>query len=43
VTVHLTEHQGEENLSKIEEEVIASTYQEMGFIASMQQIKGELP
>jgi hypothetical protein len=43
VTVHLTEHQGEENLSKIEEEVIAPTYEEMGLIASAPQIKGELP
>jgi hypothetical protein len=43
VTVHLTEHQGEDNLSKIEEEVIAPTYEEMGLIASAPQIKGELP
>lgn len=43
VTVHLTEHQGMENLSKIEQEVIAPTYEEMGFIASAPQIKQELP
>jgi hypothetical protein len=42
VTVHMTEHQGEENLAKIEEEVIAPTYEEMGFIASAPQNKGEL-
>ena len=42
VTVHLTEHQGEENLSKIEEEVISPTYEEIGFMASVPQIKGEL-
>jgi hypothetical protein len=42
VTIHLTEYQGEENLSKIEEEVIAPTYEEMGLIASAPQIKGEL-
>jgi hypothetical protein len=34
-TVHLTAHTGEENLIKIEEEVIAPTYNELGLIASV--------
>jgi hypothetical protein len=34
-TVHLTAHIGEENLIKIEEEVIAPTYNELGLIASV--------
>ena len=38
VTVHLTEHSGEENLDKIEEEVIAPSYEEMGLIASTNEI-----
>lgn len=38
VTVHLTEHVGEENLDKIEDEVIAKTYEEMGMIASVQDL-----
>lgn len=46
-TVHLTKHIGEENLGKIEEEVISPTYEEMGFIASMDELnkiesKGEV-
>lgn len=32
VTVHLTEHHGEENLGKMEDEVIAKTYEEIGLI-----------
>jgi len=34
VTVHLTEHIGEENLDKIEDEVISPTYEELGLMAS---------
>ncbi len=37
-TVHLTQFNGEENLDKIEEEVIAPTYQEMGLIASVEEL-----
>lgn len=33
-TVHLTEHEGEENLDKIEQEVIAPTFEDIGLIAS---------
>lgn len=33
-TVHLTEHVGEENLDKIETEVIAPSYNDLGLIAS---------
>lgn len=33
-TVHLTEHVGEENLSKIESEVISPSYNDMGLIAT---------
>lgn len=33
-TVHLTEHVGEENLDKIESEVISPSYNNMGLIAS---------
>lgn len=32
VTVHLTKHLGEENLAKMEEEVIAPSYKELGLI-----------
>ena len=35
VTVHMTKHTGEENLNKIEDEVICPTYDEMGLIANM--------
>ena len=34
VTVHMTKHLGEENLSKMEEEVIAPTYEELGLMSS---------
>jgi quercetin dioxygenase-like cupin family protein len=34
VTVHMTKHLGEENLSKMEEEVIAPTYEELGLVSS---------
>jgi hypothetical protein len=37
-TIHLTEFVGEENLSKIEEEVISPDYEEMGLIASVDQL-----
>lgn len=38
-TVHLTEHSGEENLEKIEQEVISPSYEEMGLISSMNDLK----
>lgn len=38
VTVHLTEHRGEENLDKIEDEVIAKSYAQLGLAASMQEL-----
>lgn len=34
VTVHMTKHTGEENLDKIEDEVISPTYDEIGLISS---------
>jgi len=37
-TIHLTEFVGEENLGKIEEEVIAPDYQEMGLIDSVNEL-----
>lgn len=37
-TIHLTEFVGEENLDKIEKEVIAPDYQEMGLIASVNEL-----
>jgi hypothetical protein len=37
-TIHLTQFVGEENLSKIEEEVIAPDYEQMGLIASVSQL-----
>lgn len=45
-TVHLTEHSGEENLDKIEEEVIAPTYADLGLLtiyglAAYIEAKGE--
>ena len=39
VTVHLTEHSGEDSLDKIEQEVIAPSYEEMGLISSMNDLK----
>jgi len=33
-TVHMTEHRGEENLDKMEAEVIAPSYNDLGLIAS---------
>lgn len=38
VTVHITKHLGEENLAKMEEEVISPTYQELGLISSTQDL-----
>jgi len=38
VTVHMTKHNGEEHLDKIEEEVISPTYEEMGLISNMEQL-----
>lgn len=38
VTVHMTEHSGEENLFKIEEEVISPSYEEMNLIASTNEL-----
>ena len=37
-TVHLTEFEGEENLNKIESEVIAPSYNEMGLTASFDKV-----
>jgi hypothetical protein len=36
VTVHLTEHCGEDKLDCVEDEVIAKSYEEMGLIGSVQ-------
>ena len=38
VTVHQTKHLGEENLSKMEEEVIAPNYEELGLISSTKEL-----
>ena len=38
-TVHLTEHGAEEHLDKIEEEVIAPSYSDIGLIASSEELK----
>jgi hypothetical protein len=37
-TIHLTQFVGEENLGKIEEEVISPDYEQMGLIASVNQL-----
>ena len=37
-TIHLTEFFGEDNLDKIEQEVISPTYKEMGLIASVDEL-----
>jgi hypothetical protein len=34
----MTKHTGEENLNKIEDEVIAPTYADMGLIASVKDL-----
>lgn len=39
VTVHLTKHSGEENLDKIEDEVIARTYDELGLVSSLDALE----
>ena len=39
-TIHLTEHMGEDNLNKIEEEVIAPSYSNLGLIASVNDLIG---
>jgi hypothetical protein len=38
VTVHITKHLGEANLSKMEEEVISPSYQELGLIGSTEEL-----
>ena len=38
VTVHMTKHYGEEHLDKIEEEVIAPNYGELGLVESVEQL-----
>lgn len=38
VTVHLTKHLGEENLDKMEEEMIVSSYKELGLIDSTKEL-----
>jgi len=38
VTVHLTKHLGEENLDKMEQEVIAPEYKDLGLIESTQEL-----
>jgi len=38
VTVHMTKHLGEENLGKMEEEVIAPAYEDLGLIASTKDL-----
>ena len=43
-TIHLTEHVGEENLDKMENEIIAPNYEDIGLIASvndLMQIEGD--
>lgn len=37
-TIHLTRHISEDNLGEIEDEVIAKTYEEIGFIASEDEL-----
>ena len=37
-TIHLTEHAGEENLDKMENEIIAPNYQDIGLIASVNDL-----
>ena len=38
VTVHMTKHYGEKHLDKIEEEVIAPNYGELGLVESVEQL-----
>ena len=37
-TIHLTKHISEDNLDEIEDEVIAKTYEEIGFVASEEEL-----
>ena len=37
-TVHLTEHEGEENLDKVEDEVISPSYAQMGLLDSVEKL-----
>jgi hypothetical protein len=39
-TIHLTAHVGEENLNKVEDEVIAPNYGDLGLIASLNDLVG---
>jgi hypothetical protein len=39
-TIHLTAHVGEENLDKVEDEVIAPDYENLGLIASVNDLVG---
>ncbi len=39
VTVHLTKYNREEDLDKIEDEVIAPTYEELGLVSSTEQLE----
>lgn len=39
VTIHLTKYNGEEHLEKIEDEVIAKTYDELGLISSLSALE----
>lgn len=39
VTVHLSKYAGEENLNKIEDEVIAKTYNELGLIEEIERLR----
>ena len=38
VTVHITKHLGEENLDKMEEEIIAPDYKQLGLISSTEEL-----
>ncbi len=39
-TVHLTRYMGEENLDKVENEVIAESYEDIGLASSEEELKG---
>jgi len=43
VTVHMTKFTGEENLDKMEAELIAPSYDDMGMIASVEELKRIAP
>ena len=38
-TIHLTEHMGEDNLNKIEDEVIAPTYSDLNLLSSLKELE----